>query len=229
MIEIAPVTRGGQGGQFTTQSFINGQFLIMSNNTTIEPVLLQTNVFYIDNKNLGRWAFMNTNFVPSVGQNGTNYIPAAVYWTNNQAYSQTNALIGGWTTNAQTINPPAIVDVTGWVDAYGSPAQSVLSFTTYGIGSRAQNVAGAPTNTITVTMIKSSDGTNYSSGGQTVNYDYMTFAFSASAGTNFTYQTNVPTTFMQGARSIRLGMTSSNVASGTNVVFSNISLNGWVP
>ncbi len=226
-LALASSSQAGQGGQFLTQPFINGQFLIITNGYAME-FLNQSNVFYIDNKNLGRYAFANTNLVPTVGAAGTNFNPQVYYWTNNQAYVQSNGLAGGWTTNSQTINPPAIIDVLGIIDANGEPsASAIISTTVYGISSRGYQ-AGAPTNTLTYTFTKSGDGVNFGA-GSVVNYDYMTFALAASVATNYTFITNVPLTFMQGARKIRLNLTSSTVTSGTNVVLSDISLSGFAP
>ena len=217
-------------GQWTTASLINGQFLVISNNST--TLWADTNVFYVDSYGIARWSYQLTNMVPTTGSNGTNFSPAANYYTNAAAFTSTNALAGGYNTNGGGyLNPGAFTSAQGWPDAMGKATDnSLLSVTVWGAGSRAVTSAGAPTNTITLTIVKG--GTSYTNMAtdNVLNYDTMVLVFAATAGTNATFTTNLPTTFTAGARRIEIAkIDSSNVSSGTNVVFKDISITGFVP
>lgn len=214
-------------GNWQTADFINGQSLVISNNQTL--LYGATNVFTIDLGYVGRWSFASSNFVPTTGESRTNYVPSSWFWTNATTFQSTNALAGGYSTSTTMLNGPAWGDVGFYTDGNGAVPPAVITVSIIGQGSRAADVAGAPTNTMTVVFAKVPDGTNVVTSGSQAN-DLITLSFAANAGTNGTICTNIPTGFGTGARKIRLvSLGTSNVSSGTNVVIGRIAVTGWVP
>ena len=228
LVLLALATSAHAGG-WVTGKLINGQFLVLSNNYTAS--YLDTNLFYVDNVGIARWSFTLTNLVPTTGQSGTNFNPAANYYTNTTSFTSTNSLAGGYNTNGGGyLNAGAFATVEGTADGFGKTTDNaLLSVTCWGLGSIPQNVAGAPTNTVTVTLVKGTTSTNFAS-DSVVNYDTLVLAFAGSCQSNAVFTTNIPPTFMTGARRIGVkNITTSNVSSGTNVILGDISVTMWAP
>lgn len=218
-------------GKWQYGSLMNGSALVLSNNATV--LFNSTNVMYVLPNNIATWSFTLTNLVPSTGQSGTNYVPQAFYYTNLQAFTSTNAPIGGYNTNGGGYLSDGVFGAyQSEPDGYGAPtANSLLSVVVQGPPYAIDAIAGPPTNTITVELFKGvgPDGTNYATDG-VLNYDRFVVAFSGVTVTNAIITTNLPTTFTTGARRIRVGrVASSNVSSGTNTIIKDISITAWVP
>jgi hypothetical protein len=226
------VSAYSQGVTPVGPAFTAGSVMVITNGATVSYG--DTNVFFVNGLApanayshptlTGRWSLANSNFVATTGQNGTNYIPLAAYFTNAAAFNSTNALAGGYVNNTNVFNGLAWGDIPGWANLRGDVGSGCLSCTVIGIGSRAADVAGAPTNNITLTFSKSVDGVNF---GTDV-ADRLVWGFSGNCVTNGVHTTNFTSAFFTGAKKIRLEkIVLSSVASGTNVVFGPITAFGW--
>lgn len=226
------VSAYGQGVTPVAPAFTSGSIMVITNNATV--TYGDTNVFFISGLApanayshptlTGHWSGSSSNFVATTGQNGTNYIPLAAYFTNAAAFNSTNQLAGGYLSNTNILNGNAWNDIPGWANLRGDVGSGCLSCTIIGVGSRPSNVAGAPTNTIDITFSKSVDGVNFG----TDLADRLTWEFAANSGTNGVHTTNFTSSFFTGAKKIRLEkIVTSNVTSGTNVVFGPITAFGW--
>jgi hypothetical protein len=232
-------------GEWKTQSFINGHFLLTPINGTIGYGY--TNVIYIDGGNQLRWSFSTNSVAPTLGiLNSTNFIVTqgahGMFWTNFSAYSSTNATAGGSNTYSTIYNPGGINDVSTFADANGNvwanaaitvfvPATNNADFPSAAFTATGQ-LAGSNTMTLVFNKVTGSElGIN----GQPTYQNGLPYVATGDNfiitvncyGTNYYLTTNVPTAFLQGARKIRLTSLSTTSGTSANMV-KEITLSGWV-
>ncbi len=185
-----------------------------------------TNTVYSDGSYIQRWTY-NTSNNPPMFYGATNNMNQGAYITNfiNNAYIGDPQYIVYASTNltSNTNNYLAagvFTSVLNWCNLNGDVATPALTVTVNSLYS-----TNACTNTFTFT--RSGDGYNY----DTLNAaNAFAFAVPAFAGTNVTYITNLPSTFMTGVGKIQLHSVSV-IASNTTVpcIIGPVDLTGFRP
>ena len=226
--------------KFTSQSFLNGLGnVILSNNVTY--TFTTTNVNYITAQAQQALSWSNYSVIYTNAYLGnstyvttTNSFIYPSAFADVQAFSDANGDVSSnacimIALNSTNLFLPPIVNnlpnpsnpntVTNWVPAVIPGARS--------------------TNTITVTIQRSCDefGNQYKAiGGATPDtfgtgtQDKFTFSFAATGVTPLVISTNLPASFMQGAKWFRASVTSSDggVATSTCII-NRMVLGGYVP
>ena len=187
-----------------------------------------------------------------------NWATASNNWFFN--YKVGTNVYGSWTSNGGTnYNDPAIVDVPLLPDATGAVNGNLAIMVTlniytnwtlpsdmsrwpgnYDTGTNGLFTGGQPlpyavptsgsSNVVTFVIAAVPDGNNVATATQNT----FTFTFgslaSAGAGGPATIATNLPVSFLQGARTLRVvSMTTDNSPAAKPVIVDRIALVGWVP
>lgn len=209
------------------EKFINGAWLVVSNNVTYTYAQQNRLVYdfnavgglYAGQPNRLFWSLAASNMVPTVVSNSTSgYSPGTAYYTNFAAYDATTPYSGGVVENTNVVNGLAWVDVPGWCDANADAGQGVLTMT-------IKAGTAANTNTITCTFAPvywSTNAVNYdgNAGGAAVEANDKLTLVGIGGGTSFvTVKTNLPAAFMYGVKKIRLvSVGSANNSAGSTAL-----------
>lgn len=192
--------------KYDDQSFINGQNIGLSNNTTI--LYPGTNVLFVD-------------FSGNINYQGNNTNAAGVQ--NPFPLADCNIYPNG---NGDAISNVTIAVTMNYTNILPGPNQNF----TNGAATNAFGLGPKATNTVTITFYRSVDGFYFDNSGAAANQFVLVITNSLVNTNGFTFITNLPTSFTTGARKIRVAsILTDNLGSGTGMLLNRLRLGSWHP
>lgn len=203
-----------------SQTFIHGQQLIVSNNTTVTNG--EIGVFYISRggQNL-QSGFTNTVLVT----NGTTVVTNTI--NINDGWAEDCNMVAD--NNGQSESNVCVTLMANWTNIFLPPQQNAFP-----LGANPTNVITLPnvnaTNTLTLTFVRQCDTSfgniSQSYGNNTTNDSFTWNVVVLSNG--ITMSTNLPAAFCAGARRIRLlTVAANNTGSSPGVIVNSVTLSGF--
>lgn len=236
-----------------TEQFINGSYLVVSNNTTLYHTN-QTSFLVFNQPVSGGlyngmvisayWANTQTNLQPSWASNSVSgFSPGTPYFETNQTIPFTNGAygtyggvptrFGGFVVNTNITNPMAWNDVPAWTKNDGGVGEGCLSVVIAPPWDNTKASHMANTNTFNFVFTPVYDGTNavLNGGGaaqaMTEGVDKLTLTVAGKGQLIAVGKTNIPAAFFYGAKKIRLHSITSSDASTTTPAWVRVTANGF--
>lgn len=199
---VSPI-KEANAASLVNASFINGQNIVITNNTTIN--------------------FTSTNYY-LVGLNGTN-VQALGTNVTGQFLNQPGLVdVDYWADANGNVNTNANISITVGSSNFVQRAYQNIPVSLQAVP--MVPITSASTNTMTFTFVRAGDGTNFGTSAQ----DQFVVLFGASATAAVTIVTNLPPNFLTGTAKIRLSsIVASSASTSPGIYVSSVKLNGYRP